>query len=351
MEENASQPEEIVDETLCVNCHQNKFEEGHHVNLCSSCRTAFIKYPIPKSIRWFALGLAVVILISLVRTQLYVAAAIHLGRAENAMEKRLFSTAEDELKIVLKQFPNDLNANGNMIIACAYNLDHVTAGQAYQKIANKSIEDQAFFQQIDEAMKYISREYPQDTLALKRVTGSATDRDKLLSVYQEMEAKPADSLNMAVYVAIANALYDLKDFTSAENVLQKVMDKSPATYSSLALMSAVKRNIGKYEEGLRFCDRMLEMNRENIYAISHKARIELKRKNDSAASKYADQAMKLNPENDSALEARAMVDFFSGKKKESLTALAIIKRHESSSGDSTISKRLLPIINGSEIYR
>jgi hypothetical protein len=130
MEENPIPSEQAggtVDETLCINCQINKFEEGHGTKLCSGCRHTFIKYPIPRSIRWFAIGLAAVIIISLVRTQRYVSAAIHLGRAENAIENKQFVTAENELTAVLKDFPDHLISNGNMLIASCYSMNTTKA--------------------------------------------------------------------------------------------------------------------------------------------------------------------------------------------------------------------------------
>ena len=116
-------------------------------------------------------------------------------------------------------------------------------------------------------------------------------------------------------------------------------------------MSALKRNTGKYEEAVNYCDKILAVNKESVYAISQKARIELKRKRDDKAAGYAAMAMKIDPQNDASLEALAMVDYFAGRKAKSLESLSIINANATISGDSTITKRLTPIINGTSNYR
>ncbi len=343
--------EETHDESLCVNCKTNKFEEGHVINLCIDCRTALIHYPIPKWIRIFAIGLLAVILISLFRTQEYISAAIHLGRAEKAMEARHFATAQKEINKVLLKFPKDVVANADMIIAGSYNFDFESARQAYFNIEHKSIEDEALLAQINTSMDYIGQNFPKDTVTLQKINLASTDKTQLFKLYQHIDSTSANNEDLILKVHVANCLFELKEYESASDMMRNVLTSDSNFYSALSLMSAIKRNTGKYEEALNFCAKMLNLNKEDIYAISQQARIELKRRNDKDAAKYASEAMKINADNDSALEAKAMVDYFAGRKKESLAGLAAIKRHESSTGDQTISKRLTQIINGSEIYR
>jgi tetratricopeptide (TPR) repeat protein len=165
------------------------------------------------------------------------------------------------------------------------------------------------------AMDYFNQSYPQDSIITKKIIEAGQDRAKLLRLYSEIDTNVKDSLKAGLKVGIANVLFDMKDYAYAEDILLKVLKKHPDTYSALSMMSALKRNTDKFDEGLKYCDRMLQFNKEDVYAISQKARIELKRKHDQDARKYADQAMEIAPDNDSALEAKAMVDYFAGKRK------------------------------------
>ncbi len=337
-------PESQFNESLCVNCQLNVYEPGHAINLCSGCRQSLIKYPIPKWINFFALGILAIMVVSLVRTQLYISAAIHLGKAENAIDQKHFVTAQQELALVINKFPDDLTANGYMMIASAYNLDFASYGAAYARIANKKTEDESFLNRVDAASAYIDQNFPKDTLMYKRIVAAANNKEKLLALTDSTK-------EIALKTHIANFLYEMKDYERVERIINNVLAVDSGFYQALSLMSAVKRNTGKYDEAIAFCDRLLNINAQDVYAFSQKARIELKRKHDKEAAVFAAKAIELDPDNDSAIEAKAMVDYFAGKKKESLASLAKIRAHEISSGDSTISKRLIPIINGSEIYR
>jgi tetratricopeptide (TPR) repeat protein len=348
----SDQAEQTFNENLCVNCQVNHFEPGHAVNLCSSCRETLIKYPIPKSIRYFAVGLFAVIVISLVRTSTYISAAIHLGKAEKAIEKKLFVTAQREIALVLEQFPNDLITNSNMIIASSYNFDIANAGAAFDKVANKVMEDEDLLNQANKAMAYIDKFISPDTVTTKKIAAASHSSAELMKMYHSIHSLPTPaSGNNVLKVNVANYLYDLNDYEHTKSILMDVLKNDPDFYPALSLMSAIKRNEGHYDEALACCDKMLYNNREDVGAISQKVRIELKRKHDKQAAILASEAIKINGQNDSALEAKAMVDYFAGRKKESLAILDVIKGHESYSGDSTISTRLSGILNGSVIYR
>lgn len=348
----SDQVEQTFNENLCVNCQVNSFETGYAINLCSSCRETLIKYPIPKFIRYFAVGLLAVIIISLVRTSTYIAAAIHLGKAEKAIEKKLFLTAQRELGVVLEKFPNDLVTNSNMIIASSYNLDVANAGAAFDKVANKSMEDEELLNRANKAMAYIEQFLSPDSVTMKKIIAASNNSVELMKIYHTIHSLPTPASGSNVLkVNVASYLYDLKDEGNANTILLDVLKNDPNFYPALSLMSAIKRNQGSYEEALACCDKMLYINREDVAAMSQKVRIELKRKHDQQAATLVNEAIKISADNDSVLEAKAMVDYFAGRKKESLAALNTIKKHESFSGDHTISTRLSGILNGSVIYR
>ncbi|WP_293311706.1 tetratricopeptide repeat protein [Pedobacter sp. UBA5917] len=339
-----SAPESSFNEGLCANCQLNVYEPGHAINLCSDCRKSLIKYPIPKWIKFFALGILAVMVISLVRTQQYISAAIHLGKAENAIDQKHFLTAQRELALVLNKFPKDFNANAYMMVASAYNFDFEAYQVAFDKVADVKTEDEALLSTVNAASEYIAQSFPKDTLMYKRIVAAAKDKEKLLAMTDSTD-------EIVLKVHIANFLYEAKDYDHVERIVNKVLAVDPNFYQALSLMTAVKRNTAKYDEALAFCDRLLAFNAEDIQVLSQKARIELKRKHDKEAAVFASQALALDPDDTSAMEAKAMVDYFAGRKKESLATLAQIRVHETNSGDSTISKRLSPIITGSEIYR
>jgi tetratricopeptide (TPR) repeat protein len=339
--------EKELDESLCVNCQAYPYEDGHAINLCSSCRNELINYPIPKWIKIFAIVLVGVIVVSLVRTQFYISAAINLGKGEKAIESKNYVTAQNELSKVVSEFPNDFTSNGNLLIAASYNLDFPTASAAYEKIASIKIEDEAFIQSITTAMNYMTENITQDTVISKRIDSAKNNSTALLKLYATLKQNAEPAVN----TLIADYLYDLEEFNASENILKTILQTKPDYYGALTLLSAIKRSTGKYDEAIALCNQVLKTNAQNIYVISCKARIELKRKHDKQAAVYAQEAIKINPTDDSALEALAMVNYFSGNKKQSMANLATINSHLPFNRDSTISKRLTAILNGSKIYR
>lgn len=331
---------------LCVNCNQNPFEPGHPVNLCVDCRQKLINFPIPKWIIFFAIGLLAVIAISLIRTQLYISAAIHLGKAEKAIEQKRFSSAKKELALVLEKFPDDIATNADMVIAGSYDQDMASVYASYNKIIGKDLKDDDLLKDVNEAMNYLEANYPTDTLTMKNITAAKGNKQRLQAIYQQ-----ADTAAAVIKVYLANSFFDLEDYATAEKITRDVLKTNPNTYGALSLMAAIKRNTGQYDEGLRYCDSMLAINKEDIYSIGQKARIELKRKHDKEAALYANEAMKIDPDSDFALEAKIMVDYFAGRKAESLSRLGLLKAHATAKGDSTVFNRVSAIVNGTEIYR
>ncbi|RZK60145.1 MAG: hypothetical protein EOO91_02545 [Pedobacter sp.] len=350
MEENplSTLPEKEFEENLCANCQTYAYESGHKINLCSTCRKTLINYPIPKWIKIFAVALVGVIIISIVRTQQYVSAAVDLGQAEKAIERKEFVTAQRKLAMVLAKFPDDVTANANMIIAASYNLDANSVSISSNRILNKKFEDNELLASTNAAIDYATSVFSQDTIIVKRINEVSTDKVALMKLYAELKEKSAEN-SLKIY--LANYLYDLDAFAELEKILTEILLVYPDCYNALSLKSALMRDSKRYDEAIATVNKMLEINKEDVYAISQKARIELKRKHDQQASVYANDAMRIDPQNDSALEAKAMVDFFAGRKKESLATLSLINAHMASSGDSTISKRLTKIINGTQIYR
>jgi predicted Zn-dependent protease len=337
----------LVDDTLCAHCRINKYEEGHRMKLCTDCRQKFINYPIPKWITLFALGIVAVIIVSLIRTQMYIGVAIHLGKGEKAIEQSRFVTAERELNQVLNKFPDDVTANADMVIAACYNLDPAAVGSSFAKIEDKKSDDEGLLSRLNTAMEFLAANNPKDTVMYKKIAAAKNDSTQLLQYAQQLDTVTTDPV---LKVCIGDELYDMRDYQASAKVTQSALKDNPDMMGGLRLMSAIDRETGKYDEALDYCDKMLNINKEDIYAMGQKAKIELKRNNDAQAAKYAQAAMHLDPDNDLALEASAMVDYYTGHRDQSNAALDKIKAHLSPT-DSVIYNRLNPILNGSQKFR
>lgn len=340
--------EDQLPDDLCTHCHTKKHLKGYPNNLCSDCRQAFIHYPIPKWIWLFACGILLVLVISTLRLPKSFSAALHLSRAEQAMEENRFYTAQTELNQVLEVFPDNINMNAQLLIASAYNWDLKTSSATYDKIQDKTL-DNTLLQKVEFALLNFDNIFPTDTNLIPRIEQVKDNPDSLRLIFAELDsARGPDFIFGGRF--IAEKLYELKDYQGSEIMLQEVLNQSPDYYPALSLMSAVKRNTGDYDGALAVCDRLLRVNKEDIGIVAQKARIELKRRQIKAAEEYVNQALAIDPQSTVALEAEAMWLYFSNKKSDAMKLLQSIKNKEAVSGDSTISERLEPILTGAVIY-
>lgn len=344
------QTEKPIDERLCINCQKNRFELNYPTKLCIDCREQFINFPIPKWIWGFAIGILIVMIMGLLRMPPYLKTAMYLSKAEKAMDNKQYLTAQRELMNALSQFPENVEVNGKLIIASAKNLEFNRMWFAYNNILNKTIEDKELVFEIEGALQHVQTYFPLDTLINTRLNQLKDTAFILVNFYDTLKIEHNQDLLMAG-ASIANRLYDINEFGKAIAILKDILSKDPNYYPALSLLSACYRNTGNYDDGIKACDQMLNINKEDLGAISQKARIELKRKNDAKAAEYAKEAMTIDPENISALEAKAMVEFFSNKKSDCLKTFAIIQKKESETGSNKITNRLQDIINGKVIYR
>jgi len=335
---------------LCRNCKTKEYLEGYPSPLCSDCRQLYIHYPIPRWIKLFALGVLLIMFLGLIRLPSYLHAAIHLSRAEKAMNTNHYLTAERELGIVLQYFPNHLQSNGRMIVACVYNGHFSSLEKPYEKLVNKNLNDQDLVWQINNATKNLELYIIQDSTLNNKIETIKYEPEKLKNLFKNLDSVDCPDI-LAAGTEIADKLYDLNDFKGSEMILDKLLIRKKDYRGAISLMSSVKRKLGKYDEAITLCDQLLQMNCEDVAAISHKVRIELKRKNDAQATKYADEAMKIDSKNIFAMEAMAMIDYYADRKAESTKLLSSIKHEEAITGDSIISNRLALVLSGKELFR
>jgi tetratricopeptide (TPR) repeat protein len=348
-EENNSDYQPVA-QPCCANCGRNAYGEKFHNNICPECRASFIKYPIPKWIWAFAAGILIVMGIGFTRMQEFFSHAIHLARAEKAMDEHKYVTARRELELVLAKFPDRLELNADMMIASAYNHDLQRMGKAYDKISDSEFKDQELLEKVQTAMDYVMMMTDMDTLLTPRIESigkaSVPELDRFVAELDTTDYRNKD----IVYAIIANGFYELDMYSRCEALLNKILERQPDFYSASVLMMAVKRSTGRYDEAINIGKSLLNRNQEDVVALSQLAKIELKRSNDSKAAEWAAKAMKIE-RTTASMEAQAMVDFYSGDKSESQHLLADIQKQEIAEGDSTISVRLKKLFSGKQKFR
>ncbi len=341
--------QETIDLSLCTNCKSKSIEEGFPTKLCADCREYFIKYPIPKWIWLFSTIILLIMAVGVFRMPKYISAAYHLSKAEKAVDKKAYLTAQRELLLVLEKFPDNLDANANLLIASAHNHNYVLSNVAYQNIAEKEIKDNDLFKNIQNSMELLNADFPADTALYRRIKINKDSTENMMRIYDHLAYKN----NIDQYIAgvyIADMLYDRKLYDEADKLLSKVLLTNQNYYPALGLLIGVKRNLKQYDEAIEICNRILAENSEDVSVIAQKSRTELKRSNDTKAAEYAAEAMNLNPDDIYAMESQALVDYYANRKTEYKKLITKIKIAEQG-GDPIISNRIEQIILGKVTYR
>ena len=338
-----------INESLCLNCQARPYVEGHSTKLCAECRVKLINFPIPKWI-WIFTGIIVLMMLwGMVRMPLYLGTALHLGRAEKAMNQKHYVTALHELEKVIAHFPQNTECLTRIVICNARNMEFDKMSVALSALEGKKIEDKDLYNEVQNTINKMSLYYETDTLLARRINDAFDSAQALLAIYSEIANDKSDAANLGA-VMIASNLYDLNNYSEAEKIINAVLANNASCYPALTLQIAVKRNLRKFDEAVALCDKMLEENKENVNALCQRARVELKRGNDAVAARYATQAMQLVPENTVVLETKALVEYLAGHKEESMLLFKKIKTLETP-GDTVISTRLAVILSGQEKYR
>ena len=351
MEEISPNGNTAADSSACLGCGNPNSESGYATKLCTDCRNKYSKYPIPKWILFFASVVGVLVLSGFANIYKPLMASIHLTRSIKAQQSRKYKTAAAEIDKTLALYPESVEANARAIIYY-YNIpDPQKMGRYYLKIEHKHSEDKKLITEVKEALDGYAQFIPKDTALISKVQSLPLDST---AAFEEVMRNylAHDSLDMAATSLFADRLYDMKQYERAETLLSHALVFRPDYYPAQILLCSTKRQLGKYDEALKICDKLLELNLENTAVISQKARIELKRKNDAAAARYVKQAMDIDKNDINVLETLAMLDYYSNKMAESQKLLAQIKTIEQQDqyGDF-VSIRLQNFLSGKDPFR
>lgn len=332
-----------TDGRTCARCQINPAEHGYTNAFCQTCRVELSRHPIPKWLWFFAGGVLCLMLIGMYRMPAYIGAAIHMSRAEKALDAHKYKTASRELEKVLAVAPKSKEANTDMYIASAYNMDMVRFSAVYNFLEHQEI-DKEYISKINEVNSFLSSILPSDTSIRTRIAVVQKDSAPGLMRLADSVASEETSL-----IYVANSLYELKAFDNCRAVLNRVLDRNSRSYTALYLMAAVCRRQGQYDEAINYCNRLLSINMEDPGIYAQMAKVEMKRKDNAKADGYLQKAMDIDSAAESTLEARTLMAYLTGKNRESERLLAILKNADTT--DDQVYRRTEKIVHGAEAYQ
>jgi tetratricopeptide (TPR) repeat protein len=262
----------------CVNCEARAAMTGYSTNLCSECRTLFIKYPIPLWIKLFAGGVCLVILFSLFTFPDNLSAAIHLARGKKAADNNKFITARKELEKVVTKYPQHVEARGYLMLSAFYNEDYDAFIKYTKELADTDIDNNKLLAKLVDAQETYAAYSAVDSIDLLQKSYESVGQAAPDSVLAQFVAKhPYDVCALMSYAFI---LHKAERFAACDSILVQLLEKDDTHIPALQMMANTKRRLGDYNSAIKYCERVLEINKESAYTYAIMARIYLQQRRD-----------------------------------------------------------------------
>jgi hypothetical protein len=253
--------------STCVSCKAKPALVGYPTALCSDCRRHFIRFPIPLWIRIFGVAVLLIVLFACVFLPRQLSTGIHKARGEKAESEHRYLTAYKEFKLAEKGLPDNTELRAHLVITGIYNENDDDIHKYGRLITDKSLDNEDLNRDLNKASEvldyYILSEQMKDLN--ERFPDGIPD-----TAFQHALDKHPDDYIVQYYWAMN---LDLKeDLPGAAKAASTILYKNPMDVPALKLADQVAVERKLYDSALDYCDRMLALNQENLFALSGKAR-------------------------------------------------------------------------------
>jgi hypothetical protein len=329
----------------CVNCGHMIVEQGYPTPLCKDCRTKFIRYPIPLSIKIFAALIGVALVFAMFNLPGNLSVAIHYKRGKEAIEKANYLTARDELNKVIKKMPGFNDAKEHMIIIAFYNQDFSTFMSLIKELDGKNIEDGSLYQQISGLVEKVPEYLPNDSFMVLFDKYHSFDSLPEYVYHQYISDHPAE---LFPEVRFASLLFDKKQYRSCDSLLDHILQKDPDHVNALAMKTGIKREFNQFDSAHYYCDRILSLNKESAYGTASKARTYLMQRKDAEGMEWALKNLQLRKNDPYSLATLALAYHFNNKPADRDKILEAAKKD---STQTVYIQYVIDVMNGKEKFR
>jgi Tfp pilus assembly protein PilF len=296
---------------VCIGCDQPLYEIPERTPLCTECREAYIRYPIPLKIKLFGAGVLALLVISLFSLPKSLGTAIHLKRGKEAMADHRFVTAQKELEKAVSAEPEYLEAQCQLLVAAYHNQDYATMSRVSFALEGKKIEDESLYQSAQDAVERAGYHFPSDSLEAfvleQRNAGNENIPSALIGQY--LASHQAEPL---AYMLLASTYMEEKNLVAADSVLHLSLAQYPGHVDALQYLVALKREENQDDSALYFAKQLQEINREMPYSYGAIARILLKKHQDAEALKTVQKGLSFDPKDGYCLASLALIYHFNG---------------------------------------
>lgn len=272
MEDDLNQHPNKLNNNLCINCGNPHIVEGYPNKLCADCRNKFIKFPVPLWVKLFGTGIVLVMLVSAVWLPGNLKAAIAISRAEKAEDESNYLNEQKELEKAKSIVPGSIDVLSHLVISSYYNEDYKVLDSAADEIGSTEISDSSLYNKVSNILVHYKEFFPADSFNVyiekyKKTTIPDT-------VYQDyLKKNPQDIFSI---YSLANSYDDQGKYSLADSLISECLSIDPDFLPALNFKTSIKRSLNQIDSSIYYCNKIIEINHQSVYALSSKARTFLK---------------------------------------------------------------------------
>jgi TolA-binding protein len=346
MELNEMTPAAGVGTDGCTKCGSPAYEAGYKIKLCAPCRREMSRYPVKKSVLWSAIGIGILMILSLYKFPEVFKARLSYERALKLEGEHKYMSAEQELRKTLQRYPENLKASAHLMIAAFYN-DHLALADSVSThwAGASSKEEDDLISRVNNLLSNMEHYTFGDSTFAVKYRSLKTDTPALkAALLQYTQEQPHDV--MAAYL-LADQYYEEADYARTDSILQMLIKDAPDFHPAYGLLASTYREQKKFTEAAAVCYQLLDRNAESVAGNTGLAIILLKQHRDQEALTKALAAYAWEPNSSSVMRTLALAYYFNDQNKECNELLSNIRRSADTSGLA----HTLDIIRGNITYR
>ena len=332
----------------CIECGNPVVVPGYPNALCAECRENYTRFKVPKWIIVFAAVIGAIFLFSVYKIPKNLSIGIHIEKASTAIEQKNFLTAQKELSKVSDRLPEDLEIQTHLLMASFYNEDFVTFNKVAPVLVKKRFEDDDLFNKANNIFTQAALYYPTDSFTAL----SQRYKDNIDSISTDVLEQYLNGNKDDIYcrMLLANRFFDKEDYPKTDSFLFGVLQVAPNHLAALDMIAVSKRQEGKLDESLTYCDRILAINKESVFGMATKSRTFLKQKKDAEALALAIKSHEMDENNPYATCSLILAYHFTNKTTERDKMMNKMKQQKDSATTGMI-QYVTDVISGKESFR
>jgi hypothetical protein len=331
------EPDNTPAPNVCISCGSPAILPGYPNKLCAPCRDKFIKFNVPAWVKLFGAGIVVIMLISINWLPGNLKAALALARGENAELNHNYITEQNELEKAKKLVPGSIDILAHLMIASFNNDDFKTVFAVSNDLEHKSIEDTVLFNKLNDIIARTKDYFPSDTLTkmlgiYKKTTVPDTAYQRYLKKFP---------MDVFALFSLASSYSDNEKYKSADSLLSTLLTIDREYTPALILKTIVKRELSQPDSSIYYCDKMLQNNRQSLFALSSKSRTLLKTGKNQEGLKLAEECYDLKKSMPYNLATLAIAYHFNKDYKQRDAMIAIAAKDSTSNAYMQYAKDII----------